>query len=64
MSMIRGFPDKMLERIRQQPSIALLQTMLRRQTEASPSHYLLGNLKVGVIRNCFKGIQQFNLVFG
>ena len=46
IALVRGFPDRMLERIRQQPCTALLQTMLRRQSRASPADYLLGSVKV------------------
>ena len=46
IALVRGFPDRMLECIRQQPCTALLQTMLRRQSRASPADYLLGSVKV------------------
>lgn len=45
VKMLRGFPNDMLERIREQPSNALLATMLKRQKSFSPAEFCLQRLK-------------------
>ncbi|KAL8588915.1 hypothetical protein ACOMHN_012953 [Nucella lapillus] len=45
VKMLRGFPDKMMERIREQPCEALLATMLTRQQSFSPADFYLQRLK-------------------
>ena len=43
--MLRGFPDNLVQKIREQPSGALLATMLRRQKSFSPADFYLQRLK-------------------
>ena len=43
--MLRGFPDHLIERIREQPSGALLATMLKRQKSFSTADFCLQRLK-------------------
>ncbi|CAG5134588.1 unnamed protein product [Candidula unifasciata] len=45
VGLMRGFPDKMLEMIRWQPSTALLATMLYRQKAFKPSEFDLQKIK-------------------
>lgn len=43
--LLRGFPDRLVERIREQPSGALLATMLKRQKLFSPADFYLQRVK-------------------
>ena len=42
---LRGFPDQLIQRIRERPSGALLATMLKRQKSFSPADFCLQRLK-------------------
>ena len=50
IKMLRGFPDQMIQKIRQQPSLALLQTMWSRLSSFSHSEFQTSQIKGEYVR--------------